>query len=215
MHHHRHRHRWLAAVRGSDPQGLHGRYTILTGSSSGRHDNRGAAMRRSYLGASGTQGLGAMGTRADRQDMGARRLRARRAVGSLARPYPAGTLRHRAPRRLRHRRLLAQRETTAHRSPRSSATPIRRECTICSAADDAGVAAQRCCPRITSHPFSARPIAKACPRLPGPVARAARRLVPRRRCITSRPASGCTARSKTAFGVSSAFMTMFTQACTA
>ena len=48
--------------------------------------------------------------------------------------------------------LLDQGETTAKRSSRSSATPIRRERVIRREVDDVGAATQRCCPRVRS-PF--------------------------------------------------------------
>jgi hypothetical protein len=97
-----------------------------------------------------------------------------------------------------HNALPVTRKATAERSSRSSATPIRRERTICSAGATSGMATQRRVPHVTSHPFRARSIANARHRFPGPLARAAWRSVPRRRGITSSPRSGCIARSSTA-----------------
>jgi site-specific DNA recombinase len=102
-------------------------------------------------------------------------------------------------------------ETTTKRRARSSVTPIRRERVICSAEADAGTATQRRCPCVTSHPFSAKSMANARHRFPGPCARVAKRSVPRRRCITSRPRSGRMARSSTALGTPSPSVTRLQQ----
>jgi hypothetical protein len=122
---------------------------------------RWAPMRRSRLGASCTQGLAEMARVLIGRSPGVLTVHTsgRPLAVSFGRALPAPSVKE--PLSACGTPLLDQGETTAKRSARSSATPIRRERLSRREVDDVGATTQSCWPRVRSHPFSATSIAKA------------------------------------------------------